>query len=413
VFEDYHYHQRIAVVVRWFLIIVWVYIHNSRPDFGWHYSAINVLLLAAVLVNGHLHWRIRRGQPIGKAYVLALSIADLTAITLGIILATRFNSLGFVLYYPALLGLSLVFSSRRVAFAVTAIVGMTYAAVSFLLSPGVSIERGEDEALVGRIAVMFAVVVVGTMMTEIERGRRREAVAAERERLQENLELQRRAQAAELALQRERIRISEEIHDGAAQTAFVLTLGLERCCRLAEGRGGELEQKLRALHIQSRQAQWELRYPINLGPLFEGRTLGEVLRNHTRNFETIASIPTNLSLIGVESRLPGVTKQKLFSVVHNALTNVYRHARASRAEVELAFDDEATTLSVRDNGVGLLTVDLGASPGHGISNIKRIAQELGGSSEIRSDPGKGTTVTVTLPRQLHEEEDDRAPGDDR
>jgi signal transduction histidine kinase len=269
----------------------------------------------------------------------------------------------------------------------------------------------QEKWLVVRTLTMIGIVAAGMLITGWERTRRREAVAAERQGAEENLQLQLRAQQAEREVQEERIRISQEIHDGAAQSAYVLSLGLERCSWLAEGRNDELAQKLKALCIQSRQAQWQFRYPVNLGPLFEGRTLGEVLRDHTRNFETITSIPTGFSETGSEAALPAVFKQKLFWVAHNALTNVYRHARASRSDVELAFTAEAMTLSVRDNGVGFPTADSEPSPGHGLRNIQRIAQELGGSSDIRSDPGKGTTVSITLPCQ--EETDERSQSDDR
>jgi signal transduction histidine kinase len=215
--------------------------------------------------------------------------------------------------------------------------------------------------------------------------------------MEENLQLQRRAEEAERKAQEERIRISQEIHDGAAQSAFMLSLGLETCRDMSQREAPQLFDRLKALHAESKQALWELRYPINLGPLFEGRGLAQILADHLANFRTITSIPTHLSVTGREAELPLVTRQRLFAVAHNALTNAYKYARATEVKVKLDCDDKTLKLSISDNGVGLDTSGLATSSGHGIRNMRSTAQELGGSLEIASAPGKGTTVSVALP----------------
>jgi signal transduction histidine kinase len=65
--------------------------------------------------------------------------------------------------------------------------------------------------------------------------------------------------------------------------------------------------------------------------------------------------------------------------------------------VELAYDGEALKLSLSDDGVGLDTSAVDASSGHGIRNMRRVAEELGGSLDISSAPGEGTTITLSLP----------------
>ena len=245
---------------------------------------------------------------------------------------------------------------------------------------------------------MFAVVAVANLMTGIERERRREAVEAERVRMDENTRLQRRAEDAERRVQRERIRISHEIHDGAAQSAYVLSLGLETSRELA-GDNLMLQDRLSALHAQSKQALWELRYPINLGPLFEGKGLAQILSDHIDNFRAITSIPTTFSVKGGERPLPAVTKHRLFSVAHNALTNAYRYAQASKVTVELSYDTGTLKLSVSDDGVGLDAAEVDATSGHGLRNMRQVAEELGGTLDVSSSPGEGTAVTLALPQK--------------
>ena len=178
-FDDYVYTQRIAVSVRWFLIVIWLVLHNTRPnlDEGFFYIN-NALALTLAALNGYVHWRILKGRPVTRGYALALSLMDLSVITTGIGVSGRFGNHFFILYYPALLALALVFSSRRLSFGVTSLVAIAYAEISITMEPGLDFE----------------------------------AVQAQAER---NLELERQAQAAELAAQEERSRIAREIYDAS------------------------------------------------------------------------------------------------------------------------------------------------------------------------------------------------------
>jgi hypothetical protein len=67
VFDDYRYSQRIAVVVRWFLLGSWFFLHNYRADFGAAYFINNGLALSLSALNAYVHWRIWKGRPIPGA----------------------------------------------------------------------------------------------------------------------------------------------------------------------------------------------------------------------------------------------------------------------------------------------------------------------------------------------------------
>ena len=297
-----------------------------------------------------------------------------------------------------MLGLSLIFPGRASLALVSAVIAL-YISMAFIVSPTLIWEQEQEKWLVTRIFTMVGIVAAGMLITGWERGRREEAVAAERHSADENLELQRRAQKAEREVQEERIRISQDTHDGAAQSAYVLSLGLETCLQLAVGNGAKLRDRLKALHAQSTQVLWELRYSINIGPLFEGKGLAQILNDHVENFKAITSIPTTFAKKGKETELPAVTKQRLFSVAHNALTNAYKYAQASKVNVELAYGDGNLELSISDDGVGLDVPSLDSSSGHGVRNMRRVAEELGGSLDMSSASGKGTTAMVTVPLQ--------------
>ena len=225
---------------------------------------------------------------------------------------------------------------------------------------------------------MYAVVAAVNLVSRFERIRRIGAVERERE------------------LQRERIELSQTIHDTIAQSAYMIGLGLETAIELADESNRELIAKLEATHALSKSTMWELRHPIDAGPIFEGRELSRVLRSHASTFTTITSIPTELIQSGREPELSTVTRGLLFSIAHNAMTNAFRHSHAGKVTIALSFGGDRLRMSVSDDGIGL--PDDYADRGHGFRNMRRDVERTGGSLEAGpGESGRGTTVTCVVP----------------
>ncbi len=93
-------------------------------------------------------------------------------------------------------------------------------------------------------------------------------------------------------LQRERIELSQSVHDTTAQTVYIIGLGIDRARRQADGSDEEMSAALDATSALSKWAMWELRRPIDAGRIFEGRELGPALRdfreNHGRSRRDVA-----------------------------------------------------------------------------------------------------------------------------
>ena len=157
----------------------------------------------------------------------------------------------------------------------------------------------------------------------------------------------------ERALLRERTELSQAIHDTTAQSAYMIGLGIDTAKALAGDGNPELTASLEATSRLSRSTIWDLRHPINMGRIYEGRELSRALRSHASSFMNITSVTAEMTQTGVEPPLPTETRSLLFSIAHNALTNAYRHAEASRVSIDLEFGGEDIRLSVSDDGIGL------------------------------------------------------------
>ena len=382
--DDLRYSLRISVWVRWFLVIAWLLQFNYRPNFGDPVYIPTTLFAGSLLaLNGYVHYRIRSNRTVTRRWALALSVMDAAMITAGIAISSSgFQNTFFVLYYPALAMFAVVFTSFRLSFAWATMVAVVYAALSLVMEPGVEYEIKEEKVLFTRIIVMYAVVAAVNLVSRFERIRRREALEREGE------------------LQRERIELSQNIHDTIAQSAYMIGLGVETAIELAnapndEG-SDELIAKLEAIHSLSKSTMWELRHPIDAGPIFEGREFSRVLSSHASTFTTITSIPTEVEQSGREPRLSTVTRGLLFSIAHNAMTNAFRRSRADRVTIALSFNGDRLRMSVSDDGIGL--PDDYADRGHGFRNMRRDVERMGGSIEVGpGESGRGTSVTCVVP----------------
>ena len=378
--DDLRYGLRISVWVRWFLLIAWLLQFNYRPNFADPaYIPTTLLAVSLLAFNGYVHYRIRSNRTVTQRWALTLSTMDVLTATAGIVVSSSgFQNTFFVLYYPALAMFAVVFTSFRLSFAWVTMVAVMYVALSLALEPGVDFEIKEEKVLFTRVVVMYAVVAAVNLVSRFERTRRREAVERERE------------------LQRERIELSQTIHDTIAQSAYMIGLGLETAIELADESNRELIAKLEATHALSKSTMWELRHPIDAGPIFEGRELSRVLRSHASTFTTITSIPTELVQSGREPQLSTVTRGLLFSIAHNAMTNAFRHSRAGKVTIALGFEGDRLRMSVSDDGIGL--PDDYADRGHGFRNMRRDVERMGGSLEAGTgESGRGTTVTCVVP----------------
>ena len=375
------YAAKVTVWGRWFIWLFGAVMLAYRPGL-WYPQDIEYVFLNVVLAttNGVFHFRLLTNRPVTWRWMLFLSAMDIVLITANIVVSGRFDNYIFIVYYPALGAFAVIFTSFRLNMAWVAVTAAAHSAVSIAVGTGLDLEAGDERALAARVSGMFLIVVGINLIVRFERIRRQAAMARERQ------------------AQQERIELSQAIHDTIAQTAYMIGLGIDGAMKLAGNSNPKLTERLAATAALSRSAMWELRRPIDMGRIFEGRDLARVLGAHTATFARITSVPAEMAQSGEEPPLATEVRAGLFSIAHNALANAFLHAQAGRVEVRLDFQADGIRLSVSDDGVGL--PEDYAGRGRGFSGMEKEAERMGGRLIVDpGGPGGGTTITCEVPHE--------------
>jgi len=197
----------------------------------------------------------------------------------------------------------------------------------------------------------------------------------------------------------ERRRISRELHDEAGQLLMYLRLRLERLEKLAPASPPELKPELEASRQLLEQTIVEIRRLLaDLSPaVLEQLGLAAALRQLLARFRRAHPIQVRLSL-GRLRRLPSRVETVAYRLMQECLSNIARHSSARHVMVSLRTSDQTLQLRVRDDGKGFEVAQAMAKAGSfGLAGMRERVALLGGSCEIASQPGRGTTVMVRLP----------------
>ena len=382
--DGLRYLATISVRANWFVAAIAVIELVYRPylDFGVaRYASYVLLVLVLIGFNGYIHYRILSNRPVTWRWLFALYTLDVFLVSAMAALSDGFgHDFVHLFYYPALALMAVLFASFRFNMAWVTLVSLVYVGISLTVEDGIAIEETDEKTLLARIAIMYAVVGAVNLATRFERMRWGQSVERER------------------ALERERVELSQAIHDTAAQSAYMVGLGIDTAKAIAGDANPELAATLEAASRLSRSVILELRHPINVGGIYEGRELSRALRSHAGSFTNVTSVPVEMTHTGVEPPLSIEARSLLFSIAHNALTNAYRHAKANRVAIDLEFAENHSRLSVSDDGIGL--PDDYAERGNGFANMSRAAERLGGRLTVeRRGAMGGAAVTCVVPRE--------------
>jgi signal transduction histidine kinase len=197
----------------------------------------------------------------------------------------------------------------------------------------------------------------------------------------------------------ERTHIAREIHDELGQQLTVLKMGISWVGKKINTSDENVSEKLSDLvkmidtTVQSvRKISSELR-PSMLDDL----GLQAAMEWQAQEFEKRSGITVSTTLEIGDLKLPGNIPITFFRIFQESLTNIARHAEATAVSVRLTLAREELEMVIRDNGKGFSPKNIAEKRTLGLLGMKERASTIGGKVEMRTEEGKGTTVTLRAP----------------
>jgi signal transduction histidine kinase len=211
--------------------------------------------------------------------------------------------------------------------------------------------------------------------------------------MKQNAELHARlmTQAHEAGVLDERQRMAREIHDTLAQGLTGIVTQLQ-----AAGKAEDMRPNVDLALSLARDSLDEARRSVQaMGPReLESAHLPEALSAMARRWAEGSGVDLRFEVTGESVPLSPAIEVTLFRVAQEALTNVAKHARASRAGLTLSYAGDVVLLDIRDDGGGINDEN---GRGFGLSSMRQRVRGVGGTLEIESTPGEGTAVSAGVP----------------
>ena len=234
-----------------------------------------------------------------------------------------------------------------------------------------------------------AICLIASDLSDVKR--------AEQEVRDSSEQLRKLAARLVIVREEERTRISREVHDELGQSLTSVKMDLAWLAGRLPRRNAQLHKRIRSTRqLAARIIQSVRRISTELRPGVLDLGLAAAVEWQVQEFQARSGIQCRVRLLTREVFAPDVSTG-LFRIFQETLTNVARHAKATRVVVVLQKQRDRVVLQIRDNGRGFAQADPSLSKSLGLLGMRERAAILGGRVNVSSAPGKGTTVTAWIP----------------
>ena len=205
--------------------------------------------------------------------------------------------------------------------------------------------------------------------------------------------------AAEVAMLEERRRIARELHDGLLQSLATHLLRLETCRKRLLVSPAELDRELQSIEDETRSSMKLIRQFLagKETQSFPPGMLLEYLRGDLRFLRDGLGMRVILETEPEDLELSDNVERDLYFVLREGLMNITRHSHASRADVALRQTEKNIQGTLIDDGIGFDMNEVRNGQGLGLTSMQERIKKLKGELDIKSSPGKGTTISFVLP----------------
>ncbi|GAA4084659.1 PAS domain-containing sensor histidine kinase [Mucilaginibacter panaciglaebae] len=216
-------------------------------------------------------------------------------------------------------------------------------------------------------------------------------------------EQEQRQEIAETILntqEEERRRVAESLHNGLGQLLYGVKLSLNDVkVRYSESQPGNeralqyTQQLITDCIHECRRISHDL-----MPAMLQEHGLKEAVEDICRQLTNGLSFESNIQ--GLDTRIDNVLEIAIYRMIQELAMNIVKHAEASRAAIDIAADEAAIYIQVRDNGKGFDEEGEQQKKGIGLQTVRYKVNLLSGTLNVSSAKGKGTTVEITIPRRI-------------
>ncbi|MGC4100543.1 PAS domain S-box protein [Ferruginibacter sp.] len=200
----------------------------------------------------------------------------------------------------------------------------------------------------------------------------------------------------------ERKRIGREIHDELGQQLTAIKMDVAWIDKKIEPGAELIKTKLKnIITLLDGSNQSIRRILAELRPgILDDYGLIEALEWQNRQFTANTGIPVNFVTAERELKLPEPVSTCIFRIYQEAFTNITRYAHASRVTTSIILETGVIVVIIKDDGIGFDTQAVQSKKSFGVLGMKERVFSLGGTFELETTPGKGTTITIRLPYHI-------------
>ncbi len=211
--------------------------------------------------------------------------------------------------------------------------------------------------------------------------------------------------------EQERTKIAREIHDDIGGNLTAIKIDLLWLAGKASNGFPALTKKIRQIEdLVDETIRTTSRIGRDLRPGILDLGLAAAIEWLAHEFERRMDIPCKVVCKSEDLGIHADAANALFNIFREALTNITKHAGATRVDTLLQVEDNTLTLQVEDNGRGIASSDLGKDRSFGLRGMEERTDQLGGTIRVAGIPGVGTRVTVRMPIGNHHPSARISPG---
>jgi len=198
----------------------------------------------------------------------------------------------------------------------------------------------------------------------------------------------------ELGIERERNRISMDMHDSVIQKLFGMRLIVDSC--INESGSDRIKKKLLMIQQTSSETLSELRFTLDnmMEESLEDEDISRLIRVLKDRVLEISDLKIDFKISGAEKELSKTVKKDLYLAVSEAISNVVKHAKADYLRINLTFNSGDVSVVLTDDGIGFDYKKIENKNGHGLKNIIKRSEKKGWSTIIESAEDKGTKISI-------------------